>query len=78
MAVVWPSPLPIHFESGRGISGGFLTAARLTGRSSSIVPTDLGWLTCTLVWMQTDILLIQESLTTTKALGRMGPGVDGA
>ena len=34
----------------------------------SIVPTDLGWLTCTLVWMQTDILLIQESLTTTKAL----------
>ncbi len=35
---------------------------------SSTVPTDLGWLTCTLVWMQTDILLIQESLTTTKAL----------
>ena len=34
----------------------------------SIAPTDLVWLTCTLVWMQTDILLIQESLTTTEAL----------
>ena len=34
----------------------------------SIAPTDLEWLTCTLVWMQTDILVVQESLTTTKAL----------
>ncbi len=33
----------------------------------SIAPTDLGWLTCTLVWMQTDILVVQESLATTKA-----------
>ena len=33
----------------------------------SIAPTDLGWLTCILVWMQTDILVIQESLTTPKA-----------
>ena len=30
-------------------------------------PTDLEWLACTLVWMQTDILVVQESLTTTKA-----------
>lgn len=33
----------------------------------SIAPTDLEWLTCTLVWMQTDILVVQESLTTTEA-----------
>ena len=33
----------------------------------SIVPTDLGWLTCTLVWMQTDMLVVQESLATTTA-----------
>lgn len=33
----------------------------------SIAPTDLEWLTCTLVWMQTDILVVQESLTTPKA-----------
>lgn len=33
----------------------------------SIAPTDLGWLTCTLVWMQADILVVQESLMTTKA-----------
>ena len=32
----------------------------------SIVPTDLGWLTCTLLWMQTDMLVVQESLTTTR------------
>ena len=31
------------------------------------MPTDLEWLTCTLVWMQMDILVVQESLTTTKA-----------
>ncbi len=30
-------------------------------------PTDLTWMTCTLVWMQTDVLVVQESLTTTKA-----------
>ena len=30
-------------------------------------PTDLEWLVCTLVWMQTDILVVQESLTTAKA-----------
>ena len=30
-------------------------------------PTDLEWLACTLVWMQTDILVVQESLTTAKA-----------
>ena len=30
-------------------------------------PTDLEWLTCTLVWMQTDILVVQESLTTVEA-----------
>ena len=34
----------------------------------AIAPTDLGWLTCTLVWMQTDILIVQESLTTAGAL----------
>lgn len=34
----------------------------------SMAPTDLEWLTCTLVWMQTDMLVVQESLTTTKAL----------
>lgn len=33
----------------------------------AIAPTDLEWLTCTLVWMQTDILVVQESLTTTQA-----------
>lgn len=33
----------------------------------SIAPTDLVWLTCTLVWMQTDLLVIQESLTTSEA-----------
>ena len=33
----------------------------------SMAPTDLVWLTCTLVWMQTDILVVQESLTTSKA-----------
>ncbi|MDE0144554.1 MAG: endonuclease/exonuclease/phosphatase family protein [Nitrospira sp.] len=33
----------------------------------SIPPTDLEWLTCTIVWMQTDILVVQESLTTTEA-----------
>ena len=33
----------------------------------SIPPTDLEWLTCTLIWMQTDILVVQESLTTTGA-----------
>ena len=31
------------------------------------MPTDLEWLTCALVWMQMDILVIQESLTTTEA-----------
>ena len=30
-------------------------------------PTDLAWLACTLVWMQTDILVVQESLTTARA-----------
>lgn len=30
-------------------------------------PTDLEWLACTLVWMQTDILVVQESLTTANA-----------
>ncbi len=30
-------------------------------------PTDLAWLACTLVWMQTDILVVQESLTTAEA-----------
>jgi len=30
-------------------------------------PTDLEWLACTIVWMQTDILVVQESLTTAKA-----------
>ncbi len=33
----------------------------------TIAPTDLEWLTCTLVWMQTDILVVQESLTTAQA-----------
>ena len=33
----------------------------------SVAPTNLEWLTCTLVWMQTDILVVQESLTTTEA-----------
>ncbi len=33
----------------------------------SIPPTDLEWLTCTIVWMQTDVLVVQESLTTTEA-----------
>jgi len=33
----------------------------------AMAPTDLKWMTCTLIWMQTDILVIQESLTTTKA-----------
>lgn len=32
-------------------------------------PTDLAWLTCTLVWMQTDILVVQESLATAEARG---------
>ena len=30
-------------------------------------PTDLAWLACTLVWMQTDILVVQESLATAEA-----------
>ena len=30
-------------------------------------PTNLEWLTCVLVWMQPDILMVQESLTTGKA-----------
>lgn len=30
-------------------------------------PTDLEWLACTIVWIQTDILVVQESLTTAKA-----------
>ncbi len=33
----------------------------------STASTDLEWLTCTLVWMQPDILVVQESLTTSKA-----------
>ena len=33
----------------------------------SVALTDLAWLTCTLVWMQTDILVVQESLATTEA-----------
>ena len=33
----------------------------------SVALTDLAWLACTLVWMQTDILVVQESLTTTEA-----------
>ena len=33
----------------------------------SIAPTDLDWLTCTLIWMHADILVVQESLTTAKA-----------
>ncbi len=33
----------------------------------SIGPTDVRWLTCALVWMEMDILVVQESLTTTQA-----------
>lgn len=33
----------------------------------SMARTDLEWLTCTLVWMQTDLLVVQESLTTAEA-----------
>ena len=33
----------------------------------TVAPTDLEWLTCTLVWMQTDLLVVQESLTTAEA-----------
>ena len=33
----------------------------------STPPTDLEWLTCAIVWMQTDILVVQESLTNTEA-----------
>lgn len=33
----------------------------------AMAPTDLEWLTCTLVWMQTDVLVVQESLTNTEA-----------
>ncbi len=35
--------------------------------SRSAASTDLEWLACTLVWMQPDILMVQESLTTLKA-----------
>ncbi len=30
-------------------------------------PTDMGWLTCVLVWMRPDLLVVQESLTTGQA-----------
>ncbi len=33
----------------------------------AVAPTDLGWLTCALVWMQTDVLVVQESLATAEA-----------
>ncbi len=36
-------------------------------RNHLTAPTDLAWLTCALVWMQPDILVVQESLTTDKA-----------
>ena len=36
-------------------------------RNQSTKPTDIDWLACTLVWMQLDILTVQESLATTIA-----------
>ncbi len=38
---------------------------RAPGRAGA--PTDLDWLTCVLVWMQPDVLVVQESLTTATA-----------
>ncbi len=38
----------------------------------SPMPTDLEWLACTLVWMQPDVLMVQESLTTDKAQAAWG------
>ena len=37
-------------------------------RSQRAAPTDLEWLTCVLVWMRPDMLVVQESLTTDEAV----------
>lgn len=43
-------------------------AGRQSGQRNRLnTPTDLRWLTCTLVWMQLDILVVQESLATVRA-----------
>ncbi|RMH06905.1 MAG: hypothetical protein D6704_06185 [Nitrospirae bacterium] len=39
----------------------------LEGRNAHDAATDLRWLTCLLVWMQVDILAVQESLATPQA-----------